>query len=63
MPGVIEQNVFIRFDDPDPVILEMFLQPISLHQRFRMCVFSRVSSHIEISAGPRTEQGISLCQP
>jgi hypothetical protein len=28
MPGVIEQNVLIRFDDPDPVVLEMFFQPI-----------------------------------
>ena len=38
--GVIEQNVLIRFDDADTVVLEMFLQPISIHQRFRMRVFS-----------------------
>ena len=24
MPGVIKQNVLIRFDDPDPVVREMF---------------------------------------
>src|SRR5437762_6062566 len=45
MPGVIKQNVLIRFDDADPVILEMLFQPISLHQRFRMRVFSWMRSH------------------
>ena len=38
MPGIVKQNVLIRFDDPDPIILEMFLEPVSLHQRFWMRV-------------------------
>src|SRR5215471_2411404 len=46
--GVIEQNVLIRFDDPDSVILKMLLQPISLHQRFWVRVFSWVSSHKKV---------------
>src|SRR6266487_2918478 len=45
MSGVIKQNIFIRLDDPDSFVLEMFLQPISFHQRLRMRVLRRMGSH------------------
>jgi hypothetical protein len=60
MPGVIKQNVLIRFDDPDPIILKMFFEPIRFDERFGMRVFSWMRSHSEISAGALNEQGISL---
>ena len=53
VPRIVKQNVFVRFDDPNPVVLEMFLQPICLHQGFRMRVLRRVSSQRQISAGAR----------
>ena len=45
MPGVVEQNIFIRLDDSDSVVIEMFLQPIGLHQRFWMRVLSWMCRH------------------
>src|SRR4030095_12295908 len=59
MAGIVKQHVFVRLDDPDPLVIEMFFQPIGLDQRFWMRVFSWLRSHREISAGPRTGQGIS----
>ena len=31
MAGVVEQDIFIRLDDPDPLVVKMFFQPIGLH--------------------------------
>src|SRR5947207_14508724 len=45
MPGVVKQNIFIRLDDPDSIIFEMFLQLISLHQRFGMRLLGRMHSY------------------
>src|SRR6266576_5382143 len=45
MSGVVKQNIFIRLDDPDSFVFEMFLQPISFHQRLRMRVLRSMGSH------------------
>ena len=45
MPGVVKQHVFVRLDDSDAIVLEMFLEPIGFHQSFRMCVLRGVCSH------------------
>src|SRR5947208_11352718 len=58
MPRVIKQNIFIRLYDPDALIVQMFFQPIDLHERFGMRVFGWMHSHKETSAGLRTEQGV-----
>src|SRR4029077_10468381 len=36
--SVVKKQIFIRLNYPDSIVLEMFLQPISLHERFRMRV-------------------------
>src|SRR6266516_2466745 len=45
MSGVVKQNIFVRLDDPDSFVFEMFLQPISFHQFLRMSVLRRMGSH------------------
>src|SRR5206468_7207832 len=45
MPSVIEQNIFVRFDDPDALVVEMFFEPIGFHQRLRRRVLRRLRSH------------------
>ena len=38
MPGIIEQDVFVRLDDANVVIVEMFFEPIGIHQCLGMRV-------------------------
>jgi hypothetical protein len=45
MPSVVKQDVFVRLDDPDAIVFEMFLQPIGFHQRLWMRVLHRVRCH------------------
>jgi hypothetical protein len=41
----------------------MSLQPIGLHQRFRMRIFTSICSHSEISANPRSDHRTSVRSP
>ena len=38
VPGVVKQNVFVRFDDANAVVFEVLRQPVGVDQRFRMRV-------------------------
>src|SRR5437762_8413450 len=57
MPGVIEQNIFIRLDDPDALVPEMFLEPIGFYQRFGMRVLRRMRSHRTRKLSPLFDMG------
>src|SRR5207244_1916064 len=45
MPSVVKQDVFVRLDDPEAIVFEMFLEPIGFHQRLWMRVLRRVCCH------------------
>jgi hypothetical protein len=43
--GIVKEHVFVRFHDADPFVFKMLLEPIGLHQRFRMRVLGKLCSH------------------
>src|SRR5213080_3535440 len=56
MPGVVKEDVFVRLDDSDALILEMLLEPIGFHQSFRMRVLRRMRSHKTTNFNPLSNQ-------
>src|SRR6267378_7850522 len=51
MSGIVKKHVFIRLYDPDPIVFEMFLQPLGLHQRLRMRVLAKLCNHRKETSG------------
>jgi hypothetical protein len=45
MSGIVKKHIFVRLNDPDPFVFQVFLEPIRFYQRFRMRVLRRMRSH------------------
>ena len=48
VPGVIEEDVFVRFDDANILVVEVLFEPIPLNQHLRMRVLRSFSIHLSI---------------
>jgi hypothetical protein len=63
MAGIVEQDVLIRFDDPNVLIVEVSLKPVSVDQGLGMRVLRRVRTHegkiLSAARSPQVESGRS----
>jgi hypothetical protein len=57
MSCVVKQNVLVRFDDSNPIVFEMFLEPIGFHQRLGMRVLRWVRCHRTANFRPLSQVG------
>src|ERR1700736_1523731 len=55
--SIIEQYIFIRLADPDPIVLQMFFQPVRLHEGVWMSVRGGIDIHGGKSFLPRPCSG------
>ena len=44
--GVVEEDVFVGFDDADILVIQVLLEPVALNQHLRMRVLRAFSIHL-----------------
>src|SRR5215510_8529704 len=53
--GIVKEHIFIGLNNPDSVVFQMLLEPIGLHQCFRMRVLREFYSHKKRNFGRRLQ--------